>query len=563
MISDLVRSLLFKRGVEKDEDIQAFLSPDYATHTHSPFLMAGMEVAVVRVLHAIEKGERIAIYADFDCDGIPGAAILHDLFKKIGYDNVEIYIPHRDREGYGFHIEAIEKLVAQGVALIITVDVGTKANNAVAFAKRLGVDVIVTDHHEIDSELPNAVAVLNPKIVPPALSGVDGYPFPHLCGAATAWKLAQALLIEGKKRDLEAFSAIPEGWEKWLLDLVAIATVADLVPLTGENRVLTHWGLKVLRKSPRPGIIALCSALRINRAYIDETDVAFSFAPRINAASRMDSPELAFELLTTADSVRAEELALKLESLNRSRKGVVAGIVKDAKKKVHARFGAEDRVVVLGDPDWKPSLLGLAANSIVEERGGAAVLWGRDGLGKLKGSARSDGSISIVELFSRSGAFVEYGGHRASGGFTISTEAIHTLPEVLKQVAAQLDNAPKEEEVPNDAIVTLREISLALLKDVSQLAPFGIGNAKPIFRIPRVRITHVRRFGKEGNHTEVSLICSETGTAHRAFQFFKAPEHFSTMPVPDMQADILATMERDTYRGPDRMALRLVDILAS
>ena len=551
-ISELVRTLLSKRGIEKDEDIQAFLSPDYVAHTHSPFLLAGMDIAVARILSAIEKGERIAVYADFDCDGIPGAAVLHDLFRKTNYDHVEIYIPHRDREGYGFHEEAIKTLAEREVKLIITVDVGTKANSSVAYAKSLGVDVIVTDHHEIDSELPAAVAVLNPKRAP--------YPFPNLCGAAVAWKLAQALLIEGKKRNLPSFVNITEGWEKWLLDLVAIATVADLVPLTGENRVLTHWGLKVLRKSPRPGVVALCTALRLNRAYIDETDIAFSFAPRINAASRMDSPELAFELLTTADRVRAQELAAKLESLNRSRKGVVAGIVKDAKKKVHARFGAQDRVVVLGNPDWKPSLLGLAANSIVEERGGAAVLWGRDGLGKLKGSARSDGSISIVELFARSGAFEEYGGHRASGGFTVSMEAIHTLPEVLRHVAAQLETVPQV-ETSSDAIVSLREISLTLLKDISTLAPFGIGNGKPIFRIPRVRIISVRRFGKEGNHTEVSLVCSETGVTHRTFQFFKSPEHFTVMPLPDMEADVLATLERDTFKGPYALALRLVDIL--
>jgi single-stranded-DNA-specific exonuclease len=554
---------LKKRGVETAEDITAFIAPDYEAHTHDPFLLHDMDKAVLRVFDALDKGERIAVYADYDCDGIPGAALLSDFFKKIGYETLpdgqagfEVYLPHRDREGYGFHEAAIDSLAKKGVKVIITVDVGTKAHAGIAHANKLGIDVIVTDHHEIEGKLPDAYALLNPKIAP--------YPFPSLCGAAVAWKLVQALLIEGKKRKLEQFAKIPAGWEKWLLDLVAIATVADLVPLVGENRVLAYWGLQVLRKSPRAGIVALCDALRLRRIELDETDIAFSFAPRINAASRMDTPELALRLLTTHDKKEAEQLARQLESLNNSRKGVVAGIVKEAKKRAKIRFTAEDRVTVLGDPDWKPSLMGLAANSLVEERGGVVLLWGRDAMGKLKGSARSDGSISVVELFTKArDAFEEYGGHHASGGFTVAAEAVHSLPEVLKQVASQLGPPKVEEEIISDAVISLREVSNVLLKDISRLAPFGIGNAKPILRIPRTRIVSVRRFGKEGNHTEVSLVCSETGVMQRAFQFFKAPEHFSVIPTPDLEADIIATIERDTFRGPDRLALRIVDIIAS
>src|SRR3989338_4771030 len=225
-MSDLVMELLSKRGITIAEDIERFLNPDYERDTHSPFLLEGMDMAVARLLAAIAQNERIAIYADFDCDGIPGAALLSDFFKKIGYENFEVYLPHRDREGYGFHTEAIAQLAARGVKLIITVDVGTTAVEAVQFAKTKEVDVIVTDHHEILGELPDAVAVLNPKLVPTEASGIAPYPFPHLCGAATAFKLVQATLHEGKKRGIESFTSIPDGWEKWLLDLVAIATVA-------------------------------------------------------------------------------------------------------------------------------------------------------------------------------------------------------------------------------------------------------------------------------------------------------------------------------------------------
>ena len=263
--SDLLRTLLTKRGLQTDSEIAAFLNPDYELHTHDPFLLKGMYTAVERLLAAVASGERIAIYADFDCDGIPGAALLSDIFKKIGYENVEVYLPHRDREGYGFHTEAITALAARGVKLIITVDVGTTAVDAVRFAKEKGVDVIVTDHHEIPGALPDAVAVLNPKISP--------YPFPHLCGAAVAFKLAQATLIEGKKRGIGSFAKIPDGWEKWLLDMVAIATIADMVPLVGENRTLAHWGLRVLRKSPRPGINALVKRLRLHKSELTEDDI--------------------------------------------------------------------------------------------------------------------------------------------------------------------------------------------------------------------------------------------------------------------------------------------------
>src|SRR3989338_4957707 len=422
-VSELVRSLLAKRGVESADDIAAFLNPEYGLHTHDPFLLEGMDVAVARLLLAIAQNERIAVYADFDCDGIPGAAVLSDFFRKIKYENFEVYLPHRGREGYGFHTAAIAELAKREVKLIVTVDVGTTAVEAVAFAKEKGVDVIVTDHHEIPGALPEAVAVLNPKL--------GSYPFPHLCGAAVAFKLAQALLRsptgelrKGAAVTLAEKHGIPEGWEKWLLDMVAIATVADMVPLVGENRVLTHWGLQVLRKSPRAGISALCNAVRIRKADITEDDIGFSIAPRVNAASRMDEPDLALRLLTTEDRDEAEQLAAQLEKLNASRKGVVGGIVREAKKHMTARFPVEEHVVVLGNPEWKPALLGLAANSLMNDRGGVVCLWGRDANGKLKGSCRSDGAVSVVDLFVNAGdALEEYGGHAASGGFSVSHES--------------------------------------------------------------------------------------------------------------------------------------------
>jgi len=552
-VSALVRSLLAKRGVESDENIAAFLEPDYISHTHDPFLLKGMDIAVDRLLSALQKGERIAVYADFDCDGIPGAALLSDFFRKIGYENFEVYLPHRDREGYGFHKNAIEQLASRGVSLIITVDVGTKANDAVAFAKEKGIDTIVTDHHEIDGVLPDAVAVLNPKIAP--------YPFPHLCGAAVAFKLAQATFVEGKKRGIESFAQIPDGWEKWLLDMVALATIADMVPLTGENRALAHWGLRVMRKSSRPGIDALVAKVRLRKNELTEDDIGFSLAPRINAASRMDEPDLALKLLTTSDREEAASIAAQLESLNASRKGVVAGVVREAKKHVHARFSEEDRVVVVGNPEWKPALLGLAANSIMNERGGVVCLWGRDANGNLKGSCRSDESVSLTELFANTGdAFIEYGGHERSGGFSVSHESVHTLPDVLKQAARALAERPASKMREADLRLSLPDVSRALFAEVSQLAPFGIGNPKPLFLVQGCIVTEMKRFGRESAHMEVMLEDRATGTSARAYDFFRSSDDFTQIPAQGVGAGILATLERDSYRGG--LALRIVDVLA-
>lgn len=552
-VSERVLSLLHARGMTDPAEIDLFLSPRYES-LHDPLLLHDMERAVARVLVAIRASERIAVYADFDCDGIPGAAILHDAFRKVGYENVETYIPHRDREGYGMHAEAVRELSARGVSLIVTVDVGMGAFESVRLAKELGIDTIVTDHHEQTAELPPAHAVVNPKL--------GGYPFPHLCGAAVAWKLACAFLSEGKRQGMRGFD-VPDGWEKWLLDMVALATIADLVPLVGENRVLAHYGLRVLRKTKRLGVRALAAHQRLPLSSITEDDIGFSIAPRLNAASRMGEPESAFVLLTTNDSREAESIAAHLEELNAKRKATVSTIVREAKKRARARFSSEP-VVVLGDTAWKPALLGLAANSLLEERGGVVCLWGRDASGRLKGSCRSDGSLSVVELFSNAkDALEEFGGHAASGGFSVSHEAVHTLHERLLSAALALPRGEGRDERAPELILVLSEITPALFKELALLAPFGVGNPKPIIAVKNVAVSSLRQFGRDRNHIEVMLACSHSGVSCRSFDFFRSSVSFSHAPEVGRAVEVLGTLERDAYRGPERFALRLVDILAS
>ncbi|MBI2048749.1 MAG: single-stranded-DNA-specific exonuclease RecJ [Parcubacteria group bacterium] len=551
-IHPVVDALLSARGItEAARDL--FLHPDYERDTHDPFLMPDMERAVERILRAMERNERIAVYTDFDCDGIPAAVIAHDTLQKIGFENFEVYIPHRHNEGYGFHVRAIDELAARGVSLIITADVGTVAHVSVAHAQSIGVDVIVTDHHELGETLPPAYAVINPKRA--------GYPFPDLCGAATLFKLMYALLIRMREQDAAFAERVPVGWEKWLLDMVGIATVADMVPLVEENRVLARFGLMVLRKSPRPGIQAFCRKLRLDQSRITEDDIGFSIAPRINAASRMDKPELAFRLLATKDVREAEALAGELERLNSQRKGTVASLVKEAKHIARERF-ADAPCAVLGNPDWKPALLGLAANVLMEERGGVVCLWGRDGNGALKGSCRSDGTVNIIDMFRAAhveSALEEAGGHAMAGGFSVSFEQVHHLPDIFTRAVESARVSVDARSAAHDAELAPEDVGRQLFDALSSLRPFGMGNPKPVFRIPALTVESVRIFGKEQSHTEITARGDRA--LLRAFDFFRTPDEFTVAPRVGARIDALATIERDLFRNS--ITLRLVDIVSA
>ncbi|MEL6803831.1 MAG: DHH family phosphoesterase, partial [Bacteroidota bacterium] len=341
----LTNQLLINRDVTNEVIAEEFLFPDYDKHRHDPFLLPGIDAAVARILSAISNNERIAIYADYDCDGIPGAVVLSDFFAAIEYSNVRTYIPHRHFEGFGLHAEAVEKLKADAVDLIITIDCGTASVAAVARAAELGVDVVITDHHEPGETIPAAVAIVNPKVAP-------SYPFTELCGAGVIFKVVEALLQKGD-------FTLTAGREKWWLDMVGVATINDMVPLQGENRVLAHFGLRVLRQSRRPGLQQLLRKARASQSHLTEDDVGFTIGPRINAASRMDTPEDAFALLTATDTSSAGAHVEHLEKLNNERKGLVASMSKELKKRV-AQLETIPPVIVLGNPEWRPALVGLA-----------------------------------------------------------------------------------------------------------------------------------------------------------------------------------------------------------
>ncbi len=544
----LLSELLVARGITEPLGAQEFLNPSYEKHLHDPYLLPDMEKSVERILSAIAKSEKVVIWNDYDCDGIPGGALLHDFFKKINYANFRNYIPHRHREGYGLNVEGIETLKAEGAALIITVDCGIVDHVPIEKATQLGIDVIVTDHHLPGETLPPAYAVINVK------RRDSTYPFDGLSGAGTAFKLVQALLIKNR-------FGIKEGWEKWLLDMAGLATIADMMPLIGENRALAHYGLKVLRKSPRPGLMKLCRLMKTEQSSITEDDVGFMIAPRVNAASRMDKPEDAFHLLTTTDEGQADELAAKLNRINDERKGVVASTVKEIKKRI-ASFTEVKEVIVMGNPAWRPGLLGLAANTLVEEYSRPVFLWGREGGEIIKGSCRSDGSVNVVTLMGAAKrVFDDFGGHSLSGGFSMSQEKVHVLEETL--IAAYKEVRLEEgiiEEAMIDKKLSLEDVTFDTYRLIEKLSPFGEGNPKPLFMFEDVEVKEVRMFGKEKQHLEL-LFENFSGRKISAIAFFAKPEDFQRVPVAGKTINLVANMEKSNFRNYSQLRLRIIDIV--
>ncbi len=559
---DLTASLLARRGVRTREDAEAFLSPSYDHHISDPFSILNMEKAARRIAKAIDTGERITVWSDYDCDGIPGGTLLHDFLKKAGA-NFDNYIPHRHLEGYGVSVTGVEALADAGTKLIVTVDCGITDVAAAARAKELGVDFIITDHHlpqnEAEGGLPDAYAIVDPK------QEGETAAFRDFCGGGLAWKLACAVLNVGREENAPWAAAIPEGWEKWLLDMAALSTIADMVPLTGENRVIAKYGLIVMRKSPRIGLQKLLKNARANQRFLTEDDVGFTIGPRVNAASRMGNPRDAFELFTTDDEVRADELAKELERINRSRRSVAGAITKAAHEKLAERKanGGLSEVIVLGDPDWRPGLLGLVANTLSEEYERPVFLWGREGGENLKGSCRAGVSgVSVVDIMTGAAeCFAGFGGHTASGGFTVHPEAVFTLEEKLTAAYRALPQGEVGDAVRADGELKAHEATAQLLSRLSQLAPFGIGNEKPVFAFREVSLTRVSWFGKAEEHLKLS-ITSDGFDELEAVSFYAKRElgPSSKALSAGRTVNLLASLERDQFAKGRPVRLRLVSV---
>lgn len=568
-------SALLLKNREISESFESFSSPNYELSINNPLLITGMERSVERILKAINNNEQIAIYSDYDCDGIPGAVVFSDFFKKIGYEKVIYYIPHRHKEGYGLNMLAIDSLKDKGVTFIITVDLGITNIKEVAYAQELGIDVIVTDHHLPHIEFVDGVEM---QILPPAYEvintkkTVETYKEKMLCGCATAWKVVCAILMYVKTTnktektvlDQKIFD-IPEGWEKWSLDMVGLSTIADMVPLTGENRTLALYGLKVLRKSKRMGLKALLLSARANQDGLNEDDIAFTIAPRLNAASRMDTPELAFRLLSTDDYAEAQELAKSLNSLNTNRKESVGSIMKEVHKELHSQELAT--VVVIGNPTWSPGILGLIASKVLDTYGKPVFVWGKaEEENQFKGSCRSDGSVNLVDLMLavEPNVFAHMGGHELAGGFSIFKEHIHTLETRLIKgyESVKKNDYTAAKNIFIDCELPLSLVNYKTMDDIDRLAPYGVGNQKPTFLFKDLEIIEVRHFGKENNHLELRL--KRLDGEIKSYGYFMGAHSFEkNVGVLEVgkKISVVGQLERDLYGSRKNIKVRIVDVI--
>ncbi len=542
----LVQKLLINRGITNRAGAEAFLSPLYS-NISSPWLLNDMEKAVNRILEAVKNSEHIAVYADYDADGIPGATLLKNVFDAAGMTDVIYYIPHRHDEGYGLNRDAVIELAEKNVRLIITVDLGITGHEDIAYLNTRGVDVIVTDHHEPLETLPEAFAIVNPKVG-------GNYPDTMICGCATAYQLSRALIERGVK---ELDWKFTEGWEKWLLDLVGISTVSDMVPLVHENRLLATYGLKVLQKTKRKGLQHLLLANGVAPQYLTEDDIAFGITPKINAASRMAHPMDAFKLLAAKTDSEAREALSHIEDLNKQRKTLVAQSVKTARGILDARELRE--VILVGHPEWNIGVLGLIASNLMEHYRRPVFVWGKNEQA-IKGSCRGDGSVNVVRMMeSISSTFSQFGGHEHAGGFSVTFDTIHTLEDVLVGAYNNCkSDADNDIEVMIDGELSIDDINRDTCAQISQLAPFGVANPKPTFVFKNIPVVEAKQFGKKGEHLELHFENNKGGKV-RAIQFYASRETY--LALRGDAIDLIANVERSVFRGKTELRLKIIDVL--
>lgn len=509
----LIDGILKSRGYETKAEREAFLSPDYKATKYDPFLLPDMERAVKRLVQAKEKGETVAIYGDYDIDGLTASTVLLDSFEKFGL-NASVFIPNRFVEGYGLSADALTKLAENGANLVVTVDCGSLSHQEIDHANELGLDVIVTDHHSVAETMPAAVAVVNPKrllqnfpedyenyVLKPKTQNVKSnkYPFLDLAGVGVAFKLVQALQTR--------LDGLPDGHEKWLLDLVALGTVCDVVELRDENRSNVYWGLEVMKKTRRIGLKMLMAVAKIDHAKLNSRALGFMLGPRLNAAGRLETAQLALELLTTSDSAKALALAEQLDAMNLERRSEQARIFAEAVDKVQDFMN--DRVIVVSDTSWSHGIIGIVAAKLLETYQKPAFVLQELEDGTAKGSARSFGDFSAVEgIRATEKLLIKGGGHKLAAGITLEatrvTEwrtAINTYYDSLKLSSQEKYLLPKADAT----IDGFSDLNEDLIDNLTRLEPFGNGNPEPVFCVLGAMVVERRLMGADGQHVAYNL----------------------------------------------------------
>lgn len=488
----VVAQLLLNRGIRTTEAAAHFFAPDYERDLEPAEGLKDLPQAATEIERTIAAQQKIVIHGDYDADGLTSAALLADAIRSIGGD-VTTFVPDRYRDGYGVTTENLTRFIQEKIGLVITVDCGIACAPEIALARQDKLKVIVTDHHEPPSEIPETEAVINPK------RPGDQYRNKELTGAGVAFKLAQQLL---RRSSLSA--PAKEAAEKWLLDLVAIGTVADLAELRGENRALVHFGLTVLRKSPRPGIQALLTVAGTEQSAISAGTIGFALAPRLNAAGRLGGADEALQLLTTKDRVEAKRLAERLEQLNRERRELTETAVDEARTKL-GKVTDRDAIIIV-DGVWKSGIAGLIAGRLSQTYGRPALVLGKDG-DTYTGSARSTPQLNITEALRAHEQLLErFGGHAQAAGLTVRADRLEQLKSALRAFAGKRLSA--EDFLTHrqvDADLELAEFTEETARWLERFEPHGRGNPRPVLRLRRATVVQSGLVGAEGRHLKLQL----------------------------------------------------------
>jgi len=550
------KQILYNRGFKEKHQVDKFFNPNYDEDLHDPYLLKDIKKAATRILGAIKGGENILIYGDYDADGVCASTLLKTSLETLGAKNIKVYIPDRHDEGYGMNMKAVQKFVKEGVGLIITVDCGSTNKNEIEFAQKHGVDVIVTDHHQVLDNPNFAYALVNPQ------RKDDKYPFKGLSGTAVAFKLVQVLIKEAQKMNWDMLQNFGKGGEKWLLDLVAISIVTDVMPLVDENRTLVKYGLLVLVKTRRPGLLELIKKARVDINKIDAYTLGFILGPRLNAAGRMHHANLAFNLLNSKDAKEAGKLVNELEKLNNERRGVVAEILKD----LEARQPESKHAIVEGHEDWPIGVLGIAAGRLADKYNKPTFLYQRK-QHTLVGSARTPQNFNTVTILASSSLYLEkFGGHAQAGGFTASLDNEANLQDTILNITEQyVEKMGKDSTMPVikiDAQLKYNDISWDLYDELVKFKPFGEGNLQPVFLLKNARALRPKMVGQQKNHFRCYITDDTNTTSGKKAIGFNFPPSSADIKDGD-KVDILFNLDVDEWNGNRELDLKLIDIKIS
>jgi single-stranded-DNA-specific exonuclease len=542
--------ILVERGIATIEQAEKFLKPSYERDIHDPFLFRDMQRVVDRIIKALKENEPIAVYGDYDADGVCASAVLAETFRALGTP-VRIYIPERHDEGYGLNVPALEKLAKEGIRLVITVDCGSTSVKEVARANALGMDVIITDHHERPDTVPEAFAILNPEFPE------ETYPWKHLAASGVAFKLAQALFQASAYGAALGRPALPSGWEKWLLELVAISTITDIVPLQDENRALVHYGLRVLRRTRRPGLKALAETCGTDIQQWDEETIGYQIGPRLNAAGRLAHAQSAVDLLLAEDMATARRLAGDLEQLNSERQRLTERVTRAALTQATEQL-SESVIIVAGD-DWPLGVVGITAGKLTQTFQRPAIVLSRNGE-TVTGSGRSIPGFDITAALHRVAPLcAKLGGHPQACGMTlapgVSVEQFRS--EFQKIVRELLPTHPERSTIAVTTNVRLDDITEDFLTFLEQLRPFGHANRAPAFLVAGVRVHDARSVGRDNRHLRL-VLADERGRMQKSIGFSFADElkHL----VVGNPIDVVVKVLRSEWQGRPQVDFHIVDL---